>query len=87
MQPLPHEASRPVAADRSSIEWEALPSLAYLLGRGRNAANSEPVWADTQLSEFGHEADASPEVFEEPLPGLAIREVYEPDIFRLFFQS
>ncbi|HEX7688161.1 MAG TPA: hypothetical protein VF453_10655 [Burkholderiaceae bacterium] len=87
MQHLPHEpAARRAAIDRA-IEWETLPSLAYLLGRDRDTAHNEPVWADTMPSEFDLDARAPSEDFIEPLPGLEIREVHEPDIFRLFFAA
>ena len=61
--------------------------LAYLLGRDRDTAHNEPVWADTMPSEFDLDARAPSEDFIEPLPGLEIREVHEPDIFRLFFAA
>jgi len=76
-------AARPSPLDMS-IDWEILPSLVDVLTRSKSRARPEPVWSDTLPSSF----DASqPEgaTFHEPLPGLAIREVTEPEIFRLFF--
>lgn len=67
-----------------SIDWEFLPSLAYLLGRKEPANDASPVWAETMPSGFDLTAQPS-DPFSEPLPGLAIREVKEPEIFRLFF--
>jgi hypothetical protein len=88
MQQLPHDpAARRSPTDRA-IEWETLPSLAYLLGRGRDAAHNEPVWADTMpAGDFEIESTAPSGDFTEALPGLAMREVHEPDIFRLFFSA
>jgi hypothetical protein len=87
MQILPYEpAPRRALTDRL-IEWEALPSLAYLIGRGHGSAENAPVWADTMPSEFDAQASEPPAEFAEPLPGLEMREVHEPEIFRLFFAS
>ena len=87
MHILPYDpAPRRASTDRA-IEWEAMPSLAYLIGRGHGGAENAPVWADTQPSEFDAEAATPSAEFAEPLPGLEMREVHEPDIFRLFFAS
>ena len=67
------------ALGRAGLDWRDI-QFAY---GGSDAAGK----ADTMVSEFDHEAGVAPEVFDEPLPGLAVREVHEPDIFRLFFQA
>jgi hypothetical protein len=68
-------------ASASRVEWELLPSLLNLMGNRRQ--RSQPAWMETVVSEF-HLAPPS-EPFEEVLPGLVMREVREPDIFRIFF--
>lgn len=66
------------------IAWEALPSLKYLLSRQEAGAPTSPVWSDTQPSQLD---DATPsEDFQESLPGLTVREVTEPDVFKAFFE-
>jgi len=80
-----------------AIEWEELPSLAGVVaarrlrlalqaGDDRAAApvfSNAPVWDATRPAEL--EATPASEPFREPLRGLAIREVTEPEIFRHFF--
>jgi hypothetical protein len=68
-------------ASAARVEWELLPSLLNLLGKGR--ARSHPAWMETVVSEFDM-AEPSAQ-FEEVLPGLSVREVREPDIFQIFF--
>jgi hypothetical protein len=69
-----------------AIEWEELPSLA---GRIRAAtAGAAPVgvpWDATRPA--GLETAAPSQPFREPLHGLTLREVMEPDVFRHFFGS
>jgi len=72
-------ASASISASR--VEWELLPSLLNLLGRRRGLP--EPAWLETVASEFELVEPSGP--FEEVLPGLAMREVREPDIFQIFF--
>jgi hypothetical protein len=69
------------SASAARVEWELLPSLLNLLGKGRT--RSHPAWMETVVSEFDL-AEPSAQ-FEEVLPGLSVREVREPDIFQIFF--
>ena len=62
------------------VEWELLPSLRGALAKRRSR---QPAWQDTQPSEMDLPQPSGP--FEEVLPGLAVREVNEPDIFQIFF--
>jgi hypothetical protein len=66
-----------------SIDWEFLPSLQHLLDRNESAHDNAPVWAETMPGDF--EKMAEPHPFREALHGLAIREVYEPEIFKAYF--
>ena len=63
------------------IDWELLPSLraAVRLPWRR----SDPGWQETIVSDFDASAPCSE--FEEVMPGLAVREVSEPEIFHIFF--
>jgi len=72
-----HIASAAVAR----VEWELLPSLLNLLGKRQR--RSQPAWMDTVPSEMDVLEPSGP--FQEPLPGLSMREVREPDIFHIFF--
>ena len=72
-------AFRPAAA--GAIEWEELPSLAGSLAM-RLAATQTP-WDATRPAEL--EAAVPSQPFREPVNGMAIREVNEPDVFRHFF--
>ncbi|MET0381839.1 MAG: hypothetical protein ABW032_00275 [Burkholderiaceae bacterium] len=74
-------APRRPALDKG-IDWEPLPSLAYLIARAKPRPD-EPVWEETMPASLETPPPSAP--FSEPLPGLALREVTEPDIFRLFF--
>ena len=49
------------------------------------AATSGQAWDATCPAEFEPERPSQP--FREPLDGMAIREVVEPDVFRHFFGS
>jgi hypothetical protein len=66
-----------------SIDWEFLPSLSHLLDRNEAASHEAPVWAETMPAAF--DAMEQSDSFYEPLEGLSIREVNEPEIFRVFF--
>ena len=84
-------------APAGAIEWEELPSLAgtlakrlVLLGAARAAdaariAASGSAWDSTRPADLDSLVASPP--FREPLDGLAIREVSEPDVFRHFFGS
>jgi hypothetical protein len=65
-----------------AIEWEELPSLAQRVRPSLPGRASAP-WDSTRPAELDA-APASPP-FREPLQGVAIREVSEPDVFRHFF--
>ena len=69
-------------ASATCVEWELLPSLLNVLGNRRQRA--QPAWRETEVSAFDAVAEPSGP-FEEVLPGLAMREVREPDIFQIFF--
>lgn len=65
-----------------AIEWEELPSLAGSLAKRIAAATNAP-WDATRPAELEVPVPSQP--FREPVNGLAIREVNEPDVFRHFF--
>jgi len=71
---------RPPAA--GAIEWEELPSLAGSLAKRVAAAHQAP-WDATRPAELDVAPPSQP--FREPVNGLSIREVLEPDVFRHFF--
>ena len=83
-------AFRP-SAPTGGIEWEELPSLAgrldTLSGALAPATSRESarhaVWDSTRPADLEPAVASGP--FREPLDGLAIREVVEPDVFRHFF--
>lgn len=63
-----------------SIDWEVQPSLQHLVVRTDSDA---PGWAETMPAEFGLLDE--PVKFRETLEGLAVRDIDEPEIFRVFF--
>ena len=65
-----------------AIEWEELPSLAQRVRASAPASASVP-WDSTRPAELDTTPASLP--FREPLQGVAIREVNEPDVFRHFF--
>jgi hypothetical protein len=67
-----------------AIEWEELPSLALRVRPNLPATAGVP-WDSTRPAEL--EAATVSEPFCEPMQGVAIREVTEPDVFRHFFGS
>ena len=69
------------AASAPRVEWELLPSLLNMLGKRRS--RNQPAWMETLPSEVDVFEPSGP--FEEVIPGLAMREVREPDIFQIFF--
>jgi hypothetical protein len=75
---------RPLAP-AGGIEWEELPSLASSIGRPFVGTSNGP-WDSTRPAALDPTAAPS-QPFREPLQGVAIREVTEPDIFRHFFGS
>jgi len=75
----------PLTAQRTpdmSIAWEAQPSLQHLVVRTDGAAEA-PNWAETMPASL--EAVSAPVVFREPLEGLSVRDIDEPEIFKVFF--
>lgn len=96
-----HHATRTVPAHhaappRDAIEWEELPSFADSLTQRlmvcgsqplaqRVSAASGPAWVETLAAELDMAAPSEP--FRETLQGLESREVFEPEVFRLFFGS
>ena len=72
-------AFRPVFP--GGIEWEELPSLVKRV-RPSPAAAGAP-WDATRPAALEPMAASQP--FQEPLEGVAMREVMEPDVFRHFF--
>lgn len=66
------------------IEWEELPSLvARVRGPGAVPAPEGSTWDATRPAEF--EPRTLPASFCEPVAGVSVREVMEPDVFRHFF--
>ena len=65
------------------IEWEFQPSLQHLVVRTEAAHQDGPTWAETMPASFESMNEST--VFQEPLEGLSIREMNEPEIFRVFF--
>jgi hypothetical protein len=85
-------ASRHAAIHARAIEWEELPSLAELVRElvasqreGGYVAEFGSAWANTMPADLDTITPSQP--FREPLCGLAIREVNEPEVFRHFFGS
>ena len=93
-------AYRNIAAQASSdaIEWEELPSLAKAMEKRRQTElkSASPgsaraftpssfgnAWSATQHSDFNDLPE--PQDFREPLRGMAVREVHEPEVFSHFF--
>lgn len=66
-----------------TIAWEATPSLQHLVRRTEPAHADVPSWAETMPAELY--ALDEPVVFREALEGLAVRDLDEPEIFRVFF--
>jgi len=61
------------------IDWEFQPSLQHLVKRDDDG----PTWAETMPVSL--EAMHAPVTFREPLEGLSVRDIDEPEIFRVFF--
>jgi hypothetical protein len=70
------------APDRG-IEWEFQPSLQHLVVRTEAAHHDTPTWAETMPVSF--DSLNEPVTFREPLEGLSVRDLDEPEIFRVFF--
>jgi hypothetical protein len=75
----------PLKAQRTpdmSIAWEAQPSLQHLVVRTDDAADVS-TWSETMPVSL--DAMNAPVVFREPLQGLSVRDIDEPEIFNVFF--
>ena len=67
-----------------SIAWEAQPSLQHLVVRTDDGHDgAAPTWAETMPVSL--DAMNAPAVFREPLEGLSVRDIDEPEIFQVFF--
>ncbi len=66
-----------------TIAWEMQPSLQHLVVRTESAPPQAPGWADTLPAAF--DALDDPQAFSEPLQGLSLRHIHEPEVFRAFF--
>ena len=77
-------AFRSRALPPAAIEWEELPSLAQRVRQApsRLAAHRR---RGTRPARPSSSSGAVSQPFREPLKGVAIREVNEPDVFRHFF--
>ena len=65
------------------IDWEFQPSLQHLVKRNDDGPQDTPNWAETMPVPF--DALHEPVSFCEPLAGLSMRDLDEPEIFRVFF--
>ena len=65
------------------IDWEFQPSLQHLVVRSDVEPPDAPGWAETMPVSF--ESMSAPASFSEPLEGLSVRDIDEPEIFRAFF--
>lgn len=70
-------------APEMSIDWEMQPSLHHLVRRTDDQPTDAPTWTETLPVPF--EAMPEPATFREPLEGLSMRDLDEPEIFRVFF--
>jgi len=70
-------------APEMTIDWEMQPSLQHLVKRSDGSPQDAPNWAETLPMPF--EAAPEPVTFCEPLEGLSMRDLDEPEIFRVFF--
>ena len=65
------------------IDWEFQPSLQHRVVRTESAPHDAPTWAETMPAAF--DSFNEPVTFREPLEGLSVRDIDEPEIFRVFF--
>jgi hypothetical protein len=70
-------------APQMTIDWEMQPSLQHLVKRSDGSPQDAPSWAATMPMPF--EDTPEPVTFCEPLKGLSMRDLDEPEIFRVFF--
>ena len=66
-----------------TIDWEVQPSLQHLVVRTDAVQPEAPTWAETMPVAFDELQE--PVTFREPLEGLSVRNIDEPEIFRVFF--
>ena len=66
-----------------SIDWEFQPSLQHLVKRADDGPQDASNWAETMPATL--ESLSEPVKFREPLEGLSVRDIDEPEIFRVFF--
>jgi hypothetical protein len=66
-----------------SIDWEFQPSLQHRVVRTESVHQDAPTWAETMPAPF--DSFNEPVTFREPLEGLSVRDIDEPEIFRVFF--
>ena len=66
-----------------SIDWEFQPSLQHLVKRADAGPQDAPTWAETMPATL--DSFNEPVTFREPLEGLSVRDIDEPEIFRVFF--
>jgi hypothetical protein len=66
-----------------SIDWESQPSLQHRVVRTESAPADAPTWAETMPATL--DAFNEPVTFREALEGLSVRDIDEPEIFRVFF--
>jgi hypothetical protein len=82
-------------ASADAIEWEELPSLARTVAERRQMPTVSAAARAFTPSTFGNAWSATergdlhdlpaPQAFHEPLRGMAVREVHEPEVFSHFF--
>ena len=82
-------------ASADAIEWEELPSLASAVAQRRQMPTQTAAVRAFTPSTFGNAWSATqrgdlhdlpePQAFREPLRGMAVREVHEPEVFSHFF--
>ena len=65
------------------IDWEFQPSMQHLVRRTDSAPQDTPTWAETMPATL--DSFNEPVTFREPLEGLAVRDIHEPEIFLAFF--
>lgn len=66
-----------------TIAWEFQPSLQHLVKRTESVHRDGPIWAETMPATL--EDLREPVTFREPLEGLSMRDIDEPEIFRVYF--
>ena len=70
-------------APDGGIDWEFQPSLQHRVVRPGSAQEDAATWAETMPAPF--DSFNEPVKFREPLEGLSVRDIDEPEIFRVFF--